>query len=107
MEKSEFKGKLTAEETEFIQKLYQRKMALLELMPTIKTPMDKESLDYIYEKIVNDLQETNQKMHKWWLDVSNSHGWKYGDGDMWSVNFKDREVSIKSADKGRNTVDKQ
>ena len=69
-------------------------MALLELMPTIKNPMDRESLDYLYEKIVNDLQQTNQKMQDWWVETSSIHGWEYGEGDSWSVNFKDREVTI-------------
>ena len=93
----EFKGKLTSDETERIQRVFQRKMALLELMPTIKNPMDKDSLDYLYEKIVDDLQQTNQRMQDWWLEVSKAHDWEYGEGYTWNVNFRDQEITIKSS----------
>lgn len=97
MESSEIKKKLSLEETETLQKIYQRKMALLELMPTIKSPMDKDSLDYLYEKIVNDLQETNQKMKDWWLNTSKAHGLEYGEEYSWRVNFQKQEVTIMRA----------
>ena len=98
MEIHEFKGKLTEDEAGKLQKIFQRKMALLEIMPTIKSPMDRESLDYLYEKLVNDLQQTNQKMHDWWVETSSIHGWEYAEGDSWSVNFNDKEVTITQSD---------
>jgi CXXX repeat modification system protein len=94
MEAIEIKKKLSTEETEALQKIYQRKMALLELMPTVKSPMDKESLDYLYEKIVNDLQETNQKIKDWWLNTSKAQGLEYGEEYSWRVNFQEQEVTI-------------
>ncbi len=89
-------GKLTEGESEVIQKIYQRKMALLELLPTLKLSLEQKSVDYLYEKIVNDLLDTNQKMQKWWEDVASEHKWSYGEKDQWSVNFNTKEVMIHS-----------
>ncbi len=89
---------LSNTEAEQIRKIFQRKTALLELMPTIKSPMDKQSLDYLYEKVVNDLQQTNQKMREWWNDLSKTHGWDYGDGYSWTVNFHNQEIMITQAE---------
>jgi len=98
MENQVVKRKLSFAETERLQVIFQRKMALLEILPTIKGQFDNESMDYLYEKVVHDLQQTNQLIHKWWLEVSEAHGWKYGESDTWNVNFKEQEVTIIHAD---------
>jgi len=94
METQVILGKISVEESSKLQRIFQRKLALLEILPTIKAPMDKETLDYLYEKAVADLQQTNQRMKEWWAEVSKIHGWEYGEGYSWSVNFNEQIVTI-------------
>lgn len=97
LETMEFKAKLTIEETERLQKLFQRKMALLEIMPTLKSPIDKENLDYLYGRIVDDLQITTNSIQEWWRTVAIKYNWQYGEDDSWSVNFREQLITIHRA----------
>lgn len=93
MENSKIIGYITNEEVDEIYKISQRKNALVELLGSLgKT--DADTADYLYSRIVNDLQDTNKKMQMWWAKMSLKYNWNYDENYNWSVNFKTAEVSV-------------
>ena len=83
-------GKVTPEETREIRQLYGRKMALEELLPTI----DMKNGTDLYEQMVEDFTQINDKFSVWWKTVAKKYNWQYDATNKWFIDFETGIVSI-------------
>ena len=82
-------GQVTEKEKKQIQRLYERKNALAELAKII-TAED----DALYEKIINDMGETNTKFQQWWDSMAQKYKWESKPNGRWEINFYNCEVYL-------------
>ncbi len=82
-------GKVTPEERDAIQVLFERKNGLAELAKAL--PADNGVL---YEKMVQDMGRTQTAFKKWWDDMSKKYAWKSIEGGNWEIDFDSCEVFL-------------
>lgn len=82
-------GKVSPEERDTIQKLFERKNGLTELAK-ILTPGN----DVLYEKLVNDLGETSTKFQGWWEHMAEKYQWESMPNGNWEINFETGEIYL-------------
>ncbi|MDE5662966.1 MAG: CXXX repeat peptide modification system protein [Muribaculaceae bacterium] len=77
-------GRVTTEERDEIQTLFERKNGLNELAK-ILTPDNNE----LYEKLVMDLGETETKFQNWWNSMAPKYNWESTPEGHWEIDFND------------------
>lgn len=82
-------GKVTEEEKNEIQQLFERKNGLLELAKILT----KDNSD-LYEKVVQDLGETSTRYQQWWDTKSLKYQWERTPNGHWEINFDTCEVIL-------------
>ncbi len=75
-------GKVTEQERDEIQTLFERRNGLNELAK-ILTPDNKE----LYERLVKDLGETSTKFQAWWDRMATKYQWESAEGGNWEIDF--------------------
>ena len=76
-------GKVTPEERNEIQTLFERRNGLNELA-NILTADNTE----LYEKLVKDLGETGTKFQKWWDRMAEKYQWESVENGNWEIDFE-------------------
>ena len=82
-------GKVTPEERDEIQKLFERKNGLTELAKIVNAN-DTE----LYEKLVKDMGETGTKFQKWWDSKAKQYGWESHPKGNWEIDFQTCEITL-------------
>ena len=82
-------GIVTADERDEIQKLFRRHSGLTDLAKIITADNDE-----LYEKIVNDLGETNTAFQNWWTEKSEKYKWDQNDNGRWQIKFETCEIHL-------------
>lgn len=82
-------GKVTPEERNEIQTLFERRNGLQEL-GNILTADNVE----LYEKLVKDLGETGTKFQNWWDRMANKYQWESSEDSSWEINFESCEIYL-------------
>ena len=82
-------GKVTEEERNDIQTLFERRNGMQELAKILKAD-DAE----LYEKLVKDLGETETKFQIWWDTMWKKYNWESAPNGNWSINFDTREIYL-------------
>jgi CXXX repeat modification system protein len=82
-------GKVTIEEKDAIQTLFERRNGLAELAKILTA--DNAAL---YEKLVADMSETATKFQNWWNEMSEKYQWESCDGGNWEINFETCEIYL-------------
>ena len=82
-------GIVTEEERDEIQKLFRRHSGLADLAKIVTA--DNAEL---YEKVVNDLGETNTKFQDWWNKKGEKYNWEFADNGRWQINFDTCEIFL-------------
>lgn len=82
-------GKVTPEEKNEIQTLFERRNGLNELAK-ILTVENSE----LYEKLVKDMGETGVKFQSWWDKMSQKYSWESVQGGNWEINFETCEIFL-------------
>jgi CXXX repeat modification system protein len=90
-------GKVSVAEMEEIKKLYQRRIALIDLFNTFQRS-DPETIDKLYDRVIADLGKTMADYHDWWLSKSKQYHWQSSDKGSWKINFETCEIFLKVAD---------
>lgn len=85
-------GKVTIEERNEIQFLFERRNGLNELAK-ILTP-ENESL---YEKLIKDMGDTGTKFQNWWSCMSEKYQWEGTEKGYWEINFETCEIYLVEA----------
>lgn len=90
-------GTVTKEEMEEIKKLYERKLALNEILPSLNSGLlSKEQRDEIYEKVLVDLGKTNVNFQSWWNEKGSKYNWKATEKGQWTIDFETNEIFLVS-----------
>jgi CXXX repeat modification system protein len=82
-------GKVTEEEKNEIQSLFERKNGLAELAKILNADNTE-----LYEKLVKDMGETNTKFQKWWDEMSEKYQWRGTETGSWEINFDSCEIFL-------------
>ena len=82
-------GKVTPEERNESQMLYERRNGLNELAK-ILTADNPE----LYEKLVNDMGETSSKFQDWWNRMSIQYNWENVTNGKWEIKFDSCEIFL-------------
>ena len=82
-------GKVTEEERDEIQVLFERRNGLQDLAK-ILTADNSE----LYEKLVKDLGETGHKFQNWWDRMADKYKWEGKEGGNWAINFDTCEIML-------------
>lgn len=77
-------GTLNNEEREEIEDLYEKKIALENLIKIIDV-----SNETLYSKLIKDYGNTVKLFQNWWVVTSCKHNWE---GKTWTINFDNNEV---------------
>lgn len=82
-------GKVTPEEKQEIQSLFERRNGLNELA-RILTADNAE----LYKKLVRDMGETGTRFQNWWDRMAAKYQWESSDGGNWEINFDTCEIYL-------------
>ena len=90
METKKHVGKVTAEERDQIQALFERKNGLVELVKIL--PTDNRDL---YEQLVSDMGHTQTLFQRWWDDMSAKYQWESSKNGQWEIDFTTCDIYLK------------
>lgn len=82
-------GRVTVEERDEIQALFERRNGLNELAK-ILTADNAE----LYERLIKDMGETGTKFQNWWDMMSKKYEWETNDNGHWEIDFDSCEISL-------------
>lgn len=82
-------GKVTEQERNEIQALFERRNGLNELAKILTS--DNAEL---YERLVNDMGETGTKFQNWWDSMAQKYQWESAEGGHWEINFDTCEIVL-------------
>lgn len=82
-------GIVTEEERDEIQKLFRRHSGLADLAKIVTA----DNVE-LYEKVVNDLGNTNSKFQDWWNKKGEKYHWESAENGRWQINFDTREIFL-------------
>ncbi len=82
-------GKVTVEEKNEIQSLFERRNGLTELAKILSA--DNAEL---YEKLVKDMGETGTKFQQWWDSMAQKYNWEWNENGNWEINFETCEIFL-------------
>ncbi|MBR3744044.1 MAG: CXXX repeat peptide modification system protein [Bacteroidales bacterium] len=82
-------GKVSEEERDEIQSLFERKNGLRELAKILTVDNDE-----LYEKLVKDLSATETLYQSWWDRVATKYRWERVSGGSWRIDFNTCEISL-------------
>jgi CXXX repeat modification system protein len=82
-------GKVTTEERDEIQSLFERRNGLTELAKILSA--DNAEL---YEKLVKDMGETGSKFQQWWDSMAQKYNWESCECGNWEINFETCEIFL-------------
>lgn len=85
-------GRVTLEEKNEIQALFERRNGLTELAKIVT--VDNAEL---YEKLVKDMGETSAKFEHWWDRMAGKYQWEAADNGHWEINFETCEITLISS----------
>ena len=89
MEIKKVVGRVTPEERDEIQILFERKNGLTELAKIVTADNDE-----LYEKLIKDMGETGTKFQKWWDVKAKQYGWESHPKGHWEINFQNGEITL-------------
>lgn len=82
-------GRVTEEERDEIQTLFERRNGLNELAK-ILTADNAE----LYERLVADMGETSTKFQNWWSTMADKYQWEGVDNGNWEIDFNDCTIFL-------------
>lgn len=82
-------SKVTEEERNEIQALFERKNGLNELAQ-ILTADNAE----LYERLIKDMGETGSKFQNWWDRMAQKYQWERTEDGHWEINFDTCEIIL-------------
>lgn len=82
-------GIVTEEEKREIQHIFERRNGLNELAKVIVV-----SNNDLYEKLIKDMGETQQKFQTWWDKMYIKYQWERNERGNWEIDFNTNEVFL-------------
>lgn len=88
-------GSVTEQEKKDMLRLYERKLALQELVITLPTQcLDQDSKDELYDRIMIDMGTNKLKFDKWWAEMAQKYGWMALPNGQWNIDFETNEIYL-------------
>lgn len=84
-------GKVTPEQRDEIQGLFERRNSLKELFPIV-SPENRE----LYERVIADMAETQKKFEQWWSDRGKEYQWESSECGNWEIDFQTCEIFLRT-----------
>lgn len=81
-------GKVTAEERDAIQTLFERRNGLVELAKIV------DNDDALYERLVADMGATGTRFQRWWDDMAAKYRWESAENGNWEIDFNTCEIYL-------------
>lgn len=81
-------GKVTEEERDAIQALFERRNGLTELAKIINND------DALYERLVADMGATGARFQKWWDDMAAKYQWESAENGNWEIDFNTCDIYL-------------
>ena len=81
-------GTVLESERDEIQKLFNRKRALEELIASLSKGSE------IYDRVFTDYVETTAKFHNWWDSMNEKYSWESISGGNWNIDFATAEIYL-------------
>lgn len=82
-------SKVTEEERNEIQALFERKNGLNELAHILTADNGE-----LYERLVKDMGETGAKFQNWWDRMAQKYQWERTEDGHWEINFDTCEIIL-------------
>jgi CXXX repeat modification system protein len=88
-------GKVTEEERDEIQALFERKNGLKELTRSL-VDIDRKELENstLYEKLVTDMGRVSTRFQEWWDEKSEKYKWESAPGGHWEIDFETCDIYL-------------
>lgn len=77
-------GRVTEEERDEIQKLFERRNGLTELAKILNADNDE-----LYERLIKDMGETATKFQDWWNRMGEKYQWEGTENGNWEIDFNE------------------
>lgn len=90
-------GKVTNEEKEQVMAISRRRNALHELFSSLNSEAATPN-NTLYERIVEDIGDTNQRLKDWWITTAKAHNWSFTEKDAWQVEYDSNELYLITED---------
>ena len=90
MEAKKHVGKVTAEERDQIQALFERKNGLAELAKIISADSHE-----LYERLVSDMGHTQTQFQRWWDDMAAKYKWELARNGQWEIDFTTCDIYLR------------
>lgn len=84
-------GKVTKEEKDEIQTLFERKNGLNDLAKILTA----DNVE-LYEKLVKDMGTTNMRFQQWWDNMGLKYNWESVENGSWQINFDTCEIFLET-----------
>lgn len=93
-------GMVTEDEKNEIERLFERKNGLSELMLSLSSNalLDDDIKNAAYEKLVNDMGKTKLAFEKWWSNMQEKYKWENIKGYSYQIDFETNEIIIAKND---------
>ncbi len=82
-------GRVTEEEKNEIQTLFERRNGLNELAKILTADNGE-----LYEKLVKDMGETGTKFQQWWDTMAKKYQWEGSENGRWEIDFNTCEINL-------------
>ena len=92
-----FLGTVTNEEKAQVQSISMRRNALHELFATLGAEAAEKN-NPLYERIVADIGETNERLRNWWTQTATAYGWSFTEKDTWQIEYESNGVYLITPD---------
>jgi CXXX repeat modification system protein len=97
METKKLLGIITETETEDLRRLYERKLALHELIPSLDSGfLSNEQKDELYEKVLIDIEKTNSLFDSRRNEILLKNKWILTENGKWIIDFDTNEIFLLS-----------
>ena len=82
-------GRVTEQERDEIQSLFERRNGLNELAQILTTENSE-----LYERLVKDLGEASTKFQSWWDAMETKYHWESADNGNWEIDINDCSIYL-------------
>lgn len=82
-------GKVTEQERDEIQALFERRNGLNELAKILTVDNNE-----LYERLIKDLSATTSRFQNWWDTMSKKYHWESAENGNWEIDFNDCSIYL-------------
>lgn len=82
-------GRVTEQERDEIQALFERRNGLTELAKIITADNTE-----LYERLLKDMSDTSGKFQNWWNSMAEKYQWESASDGNWEIDFNDCTIFL-------------